>query len=240
MSEARLLRWLDQFSDAALPMAIDVVRAVRYFDSANIRAMTKQLFQIIEAELTDKGLTSAVFIAVGNPGSGSATVIRVLRELVRGKPFRIVTMVDVAELQPGSVDAVVFVDDFSGTGNTLTSWWDTVEPSVRPSNAAVFVGLLVLNERARDQIEQFADVLAVTELGEEANVFSDDSTLFSASQRTELLDYCVRVGCGEKFEKGYGGCGLLVAFKHVCPNNSLPILWCENDKWRSLFNRRAI
>jgi hypothetical protein len=240
MSQARLLRWLDQFSDEAMPLAIEVVKAVRYYGTANIRAMTKQLFQMITAEFASKGLTSAVFVAVGGSGSGSATVIRVLRELVRGTPHKVVTMLDVAQIQPGSLDAIAFIDDFSGTGNTLVSWWETVEPTVRPSNAAIFVGLLILNESARPRIEEFADVLSVTELDENANVFAAGSTLFSEEQRLQLIDYCRRTQCGTEYERGYGSCGLLIAFKHGCPNNSLPILWCDNDKWRSLFNRRGI
>ena len=143
MSEVRLLHWLEQFSDEALPLAVEVIRAVRYYNTTNIRSMTRQLFQIIVDELAVKNMTSAVFVAVGNTGSGSATVVRVLREFVRRTPHKVLTMLEVAQIEPGSVDAVVFIDDFSGTGDTLVSWWDTVEPTVRPSNAAIFIGLLL-------------------------------------------------------------------------------------------------
>lgn len=240
MTEARLLRWLDQFADDDLQLAVDVIKAVRYFDTANIRAMTKQLYRMIVAELADRGFNSAVFVAVGGSGSGSATVVRALRELVRRTPHRVVTMLDVADFGPGDVDAIVFLDDFSGTGDTLVQWWETVEPIVRPNNAAVFVGLLVLNEPARARIEEFADVVSVTELGPEANVLAEESNTFSEQQKQQLLKYCHDTGCSPRFERGYGACGLLVAFKHGCPNNSLPLLWHDDGSWRALFNRRAI
>lgn len=240
MTEARLLRWLDQFADEDLGLAIEVVKAVRYFDTANIRSMTKKLYRMITAELADRGFTSAVFVAAGGSGSGSATVVRALRELVRGTPYRIATMLEVASIVPGGVDAIVFVDDFSGTGDTLVEWWANVEPIVRPNNAAVFVGLLVLNERARPRLEEFADVLSVTELGPEANVLGNDSNVFSKEQQERLLKYCRSTGCSRRYERGYGACGLLVALKHGCPNDSLPILWHDGDVWRPLFNRRAI
>src|SRR6266508_3580143 len=140
-------------------------------------------------------------------------------------------MLEVAQIQVGTVDAVVFIDDFSGTGDTLVSWWDTVEPIVRPSNAAVFIGLLILRGAARPRLERFADVLAVTELDESANVLSDAAGMFSEEQREQLMEYCRQTRCGPRFERGYGDCGLLVVLKHGCPNNSLPILWCNNDEW---------
>src|SRR5687767_14373923 len=108
MSQAKLLRWLDQFEDDDLPLAIEVLRAVQYYNSANIRAMTKRLCEIVLAELSDRNLPTAFFVAVGRTGAGSATVIRVLRELIRGTPHKVATMLEVAQLQPNDVDAIVF------------------------------------------------------------------------------------------------------------------------------------
>lgn len=240
IKEARVLRWLEQFADDDLALAIDLIGAVRYFGAANIRAMTKQLFRMAIDELAERGYGSAVFVAAGRSGSGAAPVVRVLHELVRRTPHRIVDMLHVARIAPGDVDAIVFLDDFSGTGDTLVDWWENVEPIVRPSNAAIFVGLLILNERARSRIEEFADVLCVTELGPEANVLSVESTTFSDAQKQQLLKYCRDTKCGPRYEQGYGACGLVVALKHGCPNNSLPILWHESEAWHALFTRRAI
>ncbi len=240
MNAGRILRWLSQFADEDLPLAIEVLEAIRYLASSNIRAMTKQLFKMIEAELRDRELATAVFVAVGSTASGSAIVVRVLRDLTRGTPHKVLSMLEVSDLSPGEVDAIVFVDDFAGTGRTLATWWENVESIVRPSNAAVFVGVLILNEPARELVEAFAAVLAVTELGIEANVLAKESTLFSDAKKGTLLKYCQVTRCGPRFEKGFGECGLLVGLKHSCPNNSLPILWFDGPSWRPLFNRRAI
>jgi len=240
MVEARIVRWLAQFPDEDVPLAIDVIRAVRYVNASNLRAMTRQLFQIVSEELEARGYDRAAFVAVGDAGSGSGTVARVLRELTRNSNYRMASMIQVAQLPSGEVDAIVFVDDFSGTGRTLEKWWENVEPIVRPTNAAIFVGLLIINDRARQCIEGFADVLAVEELAPTADVFAPESIVFSDDDKARLLKNCRRTACGPKYERGFGECGLLLAFKHGCPNNSLPILWYRGDKWRPLFNRRAI
>ena len=240
MTAGRVVRWLEQFDDADLPLAIQIIRAVHYFNGINIRTMTKQLFDISVDELNRRRLNRAAFVAVGSLGAGSGTVARVLRDAVRRTNHRMLSMLDVAKLQPRAVDAIIFIDDFSGTGETLEKWWETVEPIVRPTNAEVLVGLLVLNERAYERIRAFASVLAVEELGANANILAQASSTFSEEEKPRVLEYCKRTGCGERYEAGYGKCGLLIAFKHGCPNNSLPILWFHDRNWRSLFNRRAI
>jgi hypothetical protein len=239
MSRARVVRWLEQFPDRDLPLAVEVIREIKYFNGLNIRTMTRHLFAIINDEMVRLELEKGAFIAVGSLGAGSGHVARVLRDLVRATRHRMLSMLDLSKLKPGEVDAIIFVDDFSGTGQTLEKWWEIVEPLVRPKNAIVFVGLLVLNERARERIESFANILAVEEVEGTANIFAPENRQFSEDQRIKLLEHCRRTGCGPKYERGFGDCGLLLAFKHFCPNNSLPILWCQVN-WRPLFKRRAI
>jgi hypothetical protein len=203
--------------------------------------MTKQLHQIATEELAGQGYHRLVFVPVGGPGAGSNTVARVLRDLVRRTAHKVLSMVDLLNVQAGAADAIIFLDDFSGTGLTLETWWENVEPLVRPTGAAVFVGLLVLNERARQRIERFAGVLAVDELDSTDNVFAGENTRFTNDDKARILENCRRTGCAPDFERGFGQCGLLLAFKHGCPNNSLPVLWYgAGARWSPLFNRRAI
>ena len=151
-------------------------------------------------------------------------------------------MTDLEKLSPDEVAVIVFVDDFSGTGDQLVVWWETVEQLVLPKKADVVVALLVMNGRARERIEQFAKlVISIDELGEEANVLSDENKQFDSKEKDSLLRYCEKTGCDPSYLKGRGECGLLLAFRHGCPNNSLPLLWHEKaNKWQALFQRHAI
>lgn len=241
MSPGRIVKWLDQFEgDDDVALAVEVIQAAYYLNGTNIRTMTQQLYGLTVSELARRGLGRAAFIAVGSLGAGSGTVARVLRDAIRGTVHSLVSMLELAALSPGDFDAVVFIDDFSGTGDTLEKWWENVETLVRPINAEVFVGLLVLNGAASARIRSFAEIVAVEELDESKNVLSAESPKFSSAQKKILLKYCRKTGCGKKVEAGYGSCALLLAFKHGCPNNSLPILWMKSETWRPLFNRHAI
>ena len=76
-------------------------------------------------------------------------------------------------------------------------------------------------------------------LDETANVLTDSCTAFEGEEKEQLLAACVETGVGQGFVKGWGDCGLLLAYGHGCPNNSLPILWYESTNWESLFRRHA-
>jgi len=240
MTPGRVVRWLAQFEDADLPLAAHVLRSVLYINATNIRAMTRQLFEMAIAEFALRGIARAAFVAVGSLGAGSGTVARVLRDAIQGTNHRLLSMLELSRAAPGEYDAIVFIDDFSGTGETLEDWWTDVESIVRPVSTQVFVGLLVLNEMARSRIEVFADILAVEELDVTYNTLGAQGAAFTDDQKLRVREYCLRTGVALEYQTGYGDCALLIAFKHGCPDNSLPILWEKSDDWRALFNRRAI
>jgi hypothetical protein len=241
MSRGRVLAWLGQFEDVDLQVATAVLSQVHYYNAANIRAMSRQLVAMVGEEYAQVPRQEIVFVPVGEPGSSAGIIARAIREVSGGERPRVVHMADIERLDPASVSVVVLIDDFSGTGQQLFEWWETVEPVIRPKEAEVVVALLVMNERARQEIERFADkTVAVVELDGQANVLSEESGIFSGEGKATILKYCHRTGARAEYVRGRGDCGLLVAFRHGCPNNSLPILWHQSKKWQALFRRSAL
>jgi|GEM_PF-3255197 len=243
MTLARLIRWFDQFNLHDQPMAGKILEVIDYFAIPRIRGMSKQLVDLVLAELSGAREDALYFIPVGGVYESSRVIARAIRDIQRRTRARwqICSMADVERLEPNEVDALIFVDDFSGTGNSLSTWWSEVEPLVLPKDAKIIVALLVLNDPARSAILQFADdVICIQELDDTHNAFSTSCCHFNDSDRNLLLKYCVRTGASRKYVKGYGDCGLLIAFKHGCPNNSLPLLWWESGTWESLFLRYGL
>jgi len=245
VSHGQILRWIAQFSDQHLDLASKVLFRIRYYNASQIRVMTRELVRSVLETLDDIDRKKIYFVPVGAPGSSSNIIARVLRDLGKmgsTRGIKMAMMTDLEKLKPDEVSAIVFVDDFSGTGDQLRVWWETVEQLVLPKKADVVVGLLVMNGRARGRIEQFAKLaISIDELGEEANVLSNSSRHFDQKEKELLLQYCRKTACDDEYLKGRGECGLLVAFKHGCPNNSLPILWHEkHNKLHALFLRHAI
>jgi len=229
-----------QFDDNDLPLALKILQEIKYYSIENIRAMVHRLVGLMYHHFRPIRQNRILFVPIGQPYEGSSVIARALRDELRSEN-RIRYMADLERLTPGTFDALVFVDDFSGTGKTLESWWDNVESIVLPRNVPFAIALLVLNYRARPLIEQFANVLCVDELDETCNAISQESDIFTAIEKVRLCHYCRRTSCSEKYLLGYGECGLLVAFKHQCPNDSLPILWYTRENhWEGLFRRSGL
>ncbi len=241
VTPAAVQRWLTQFGNDDTSIAMKVLREIRYYSAQDIRTMLRQLVERVYQHLTDVRQNRVIFIPAGKPYSGAVVLARALRDTPHVQRSQIKTVAELLSIPDGEVDAVVFVEDFSGTGETLTSWWANIEPAVLPKVSNVVFGVLVLNFRARERLREFSPtVVSVQELTEESNVLSDACNAFLADEKISLRRYCEKTRCSPEYRLGYGDCGLLVAFKHFCPNNSLPILWHNKNNWHNLFRRTAI
>ncbi len=238
----KVIRWLDQFSAVSLPLAAKVLGAIRYYSRSNIQVLSRELVQLVYEAHSSVSKRQIFFVPIEvKAGSGSQMVARCIRGIRAVPPGQVVNMLDFSAIDAARIRVVVFFDDFSGTGDTITGWWDNVEPLVLPKGADLVLGLLVINEKARLKLEAGFEILSVDDLGPEANIFHAGTNAFSRSEKVTLKRYCKKTGCSSRYVRGYGDCGLLVAFKHGCPNNSLPILWHTSDlRWEGLFERRSI
>lgn len=77
-------------------------------------------------------------------------------------------------------------------------------------------------------------------MDESNRAFSEDNYLFKSSgERLKANDLAFKFG--ERLEKnhplGYSNSQSLVVFERSCPNNTLPIIWKEKNKWVPLFRR---
>jgi hypothetical protein len=244
MTLPRILRWFDQFDKSDQHLAAKVLGAIDYYPSSRIRGMTRELVRLVLGQLDHCREDHIYFVPVGGVYESSRVIARALRDERReqASSWSICSMSDVEALDSSDVDAILFVDDFSGTADSLVTWWEEVEPLVLPKQAIVGISLLVLNHLARSPILEFADILlAVNELDLTYDALSEHSRYFAREEDRNLLhSYCEKTGASPDYIHGYGECGLLLAFKHGCPNNSLPILWWNSDHWDPLFQRYGI
>lgn len=237
----RVLRWLDQFGEKDTPLAIKVLQNVRYFSTSNLFAMSNQLVDMVSTAFPHNKFSGIFYVPVGGAGSGAQLVARHLKNNPNVPNSNIVDLLSLhRESKRRKVEVSVFLEDFSGTGNTIREWWNTNAPIILPIGCIVVLGVLVLNSAARSVLEEELRTVAVQELSEKDNVLSALSDYFEQREKEELLAYCSRTSCSAKYLRGYGDCGLLVAFQHGCPNDSLPILWHESETWEFLFKRRAV
>jgi hypothetical protein len=101
----------------------------------------------------------------------------------------------------------------------------------------VYLILVAASKAARQKISKETSISPIPahELRESDGVFSDQCRHFTTAGKERLLHYG-RVASSFR-PKGFGNCGFVVVFQHRPPNNSLPILWADNEKWSGLFPR---
>jgi len=147
-----------------------------------------------------------------------------------------ISAAEIPGLQLQDADTLVFVDDFSGTGSQVVEFWPATQELIA-SEAKTFLILAATTADAKSRIERETSLKVYTNkiLGNNRNVFGENSQLFDARARTKLLRYCTLAD--KKAPKGFGECGLLFAFSHTTPNNSLPILHASKRTWRGLLPR---
>jgi len=241
ITRAKIIRWLSQFSPRSRPLAAKVLTSLTYYADNNVRTMAQRLVDATYHEYAAVAKNQICFVPIGSAGSGAQQIARHLRSMRHVPRGCVIDLLELDRRAPTEVQVVVAFDDFSGTGQTIKEWWDLNESIIRPKASEIVLGILVLNCIARSPLEEITErIMPVEELPASANVFHNDCIDFTIQEKTSLRRLCVRTKCGPKYVNGWGECGLLVVFKHGCPNNSIPILWHEREgEWEALFKRRV-
>lgn len=149
----------------------------------------------------------------------------------------------------GNVGRVIFLDDFTGTGNEATrylgreleknAWLRTL-----PITLFFLSGFEEAIARIRSEVSGIdITVDAAEKLDDSRRAFSPSNRLFSAeAERREAEEYFRQAALSflpegkEAIALGYGNCQALVAFPWNTPNDTLPIFWAcaESFKGRQL------
>ena len=241
----KMEKWSDQFGQQNQQLVLKILSNIDYYSGPTIRQMVEKLIELVCTHLQLSDRKKILFVPIGEPYEGSAVIARALRGSRGIHPKQIKHQADLANPpKKTTVRAIVLLDVFSGTGNQLLDWWENNETLLLPwahKSIKLILGILAVNEKAVKVLKTIpAAILRASYLGVQYNVLSGRSKAFSASEKKLLKEFCAETNCPSEYLYGKGECGLLVAFKHGCPNNSLPILWCESQQWKRLFLRRAL
>lgn len=150
-----------------------------------------------------------------------------------------------------SINALVFIDDFIGTGNSiienLTPIIYQFKELIREKNILVFIGAVTGFQEAKHKIENFAAendfpviVRLIDPLNNSNKCFDNSSLIYTKPiERDKAKEICYKIGLNLEKQQplGFGNCQATVVFPNTCPNNSLPILWKETKEWKPIFKR---
>lgn len=180
------------------------------------------------------------------PGKSGELIIRLLKQIFP---------IDSNQIQyPGSVtqlnkdERYLIIDDATFTGDQLTAAIQRFQGMMKTSGQTGIV-VSIAHEKAIEKLQQnFPDIPLF--YGEK---MTTQDGLLALSKRwvdeghwtyEDISPYEVYLSIIERKCKfkvkqplGYAGLGLLVAYEHGVPDDSLQFLWDKSEKWTPLFNR---
>jgi hypothetical protein len=158
---------------------------------------------------------------------------------------------DVEKKRQIKISGLVIVDDIAATGNSLSAnlreFIGQNSNVIRERELSIVVISLLATREADAAIREAISELGVDidfrsceTIGEESKAFSPKSDLWSDEDEFARAKTLVS-NLGRQIYRdaplGYGNLGLLVAFSHTVPNNTLPILHGAAAQWKPLLPR---
>ena len=248
--------WLGQFENGDKDLAARVLDAIEFYGQSQIHAAFKQALATLPGWNEDptkrKGRWrfAAMSGSAGESGDAMLYHFRIANGLdarkyndlfvSRSDLFRQPLLPPDDPNKLGMDDVVVLLDDFTGSGKQVCDAWNDPETSFGALLAGVgkvYLIVVAASHKARERIlkETSLILLPAHMLHDGDNVFSDKCRHFSNSERGKILKYGSLAD--SKNPRGFSQGGLLVVFQHRAPNNTIPILHVDHDKWTGLFPR---
>ena len=240
-----LLTWLERFAPADLSVAHKLLDAVIVVSELEIHQGYKDALSNLDgwSKLANERKGRWYFVGVGSAGESGPAMLRMFREangLCNDKwQSYFVTARELPKLALSARDHVVFVDDFAGTGTQMVDYWPLMEELVA-SEAKCYLFLTAVTRQAAEAIaaKTSLDLRAGRKLDASANVFAEEAGLFTAEEKQALDEYG-KIAWRDH-PRGFGECGLTLILSHKTPNNTLPILHANHDRWLGPFPRNLI
>lgn len=243
--DRKLSEWLAQFAPDDLPLAHRILDAVIIVSEREIQQGYRDALDSLEGWSKQENQRQGrwYFVGAGGAGESGPAMLRLFREANNmtqqryGDFFKEIR--ELPSLRLTAYDKIVLIDDFAGTGDQLTDYWPLFEELIA-SEAKCILVLTAATTRAKSKIESQTEfeLLASTLLGDEYNLWSEECGKFTR----EELEILERYGqqAWRSNPKGFGDCGLTFILSHKTPNNTIPILHANHDRWTSPFPRNLL
>ena len=252
--------WLDQFELAEQPLMFKLLKHLKFFgptlcyeETRCLQASILEVLNLADADL-DKGPAEIVLCALdNNPAKSSYTLSRIFHQANQMPRKSVVLGANLEKelTQRKGLKALVLVDDLLGSGETSIKQLKFLNEKhgekLHSSGVTVVIGAICASTEAIQKVEEaikstkFSVRLVANHRLEKC--FSEESGIFeSAEEMQQAKNAATRVGklLSSGHPLGHSDSQLLVVFHDNCPNNTLPILWCEREadpEWHALFER---
>ena len=240
--EEDIVRWLENFESDHRTMALQLLGGLRVYTTHRLKEWAGTLHRFLLLDIEGQAEQTR-YVGLGAYSESSCLVAYYYRS-VNKIPLEFFINPDQAHdgsfLAANGVRALVFLDDFIGSGNQAVKFWKSLveswgDDANRPK---LLYSAFVACREGKAKVEENTgfEVHVVRECDK---AFGKASTVFPDEKREEARRTFERYGklLFPKHPLGYGDGQALVVFDHNTPNNTLPVIWSDAEGWFPLFER---
>jgi hypothetical protein len=240
VSDDVILEWLGQFEPEEQDIIERLLASFRFYGFDTINSHLRQLHTQI-LTVTGVPATSIWYVPVGYVAKSGSVIAYFYKTQNDIPQERFILASDLATVRATNSTAIVFLDDYIGSGHQARQVWDailSINPRIADKCPIVFGALM----GTRAGIEHLSrttgfKVCVVDHITEADLPLSASSRVFPAEPdrsraRAILEKYGARLY--PQAPLGYENSQGLLGFIYSTPNNTLPIFWSTEGGWKPL------
>lgn len=235
-----VIRWLFNFDDEDVELAVQLLEHVVFLRDDDVKGRLYEQVMKLPKDRTKH------IVPLGKPGKSGAAISYWIHGLMKRNDLQSMNFHSSVEAfisYRNSVawetlnDVVVYVDDFIGSGGSVVEALSLDKKRVRPEvlsdaySGRLYVVAAIVMDNGYSKITK--DISGAVILGDShCKGFDPHKKIFGSYFKTKA----VRKMCYKYGEQLYKGCPLgykntqsLVLMQHSSPNNTVPVLWSDNQ-----------
>lgn len=248
----KIVNWLENFDSSDWKKALIVLNSFEYYTTKDIIKEFDAYLNLIYNDITNTNKVYA--IPVGKTGKSGLAMIYYLKKTNSFVDNKLKILGEDYFSKIKDNDNIILVDDFSGSGETISSFYNSIKDKL-PKNHNVFVLTVAFLTKAKIHLEN----IGIQIYGNLRNpVFSSRGSVFGYAPKMKAIrEFCFKYGnliySEEDYKNkkiklhplGFANSQALIGFEHAIPNNTLSIMWSDKKRldkdevWKPIFPRRT-
>lgn len=237
--------WLNQFqNNRDKAIAISIFEKIQYYDASTVMDLCR-LSYIQWAIKNKTTYESVMFIPLGSAGKSGQMIGYLFRTANNIPVSHMCSELDAESRDLTKVTHIIFLDDFSGTGDQflknkcVQTMLANISKMKLNTPKLTFISLVITKD-AKEKIETATQIEVISQQIRWKSRYSEDEL--------ELIERYGRglfINKGKDLLWGWGSIAESIVFYHNVPNNTLPIIWSSEyspvtkKKWIPLFPRTS-
>lgn len=240
----KLINWLENFDKNEVDFAIDLLSVYEYIPFNEFMFRLNDLLEEILLTIPDG--EKIIIYPYGKVGKSGTLVTYPLKNTNAFKEREkdiLLTHDFINVKEPKTFNHIIFLDDFIGSGKSFYKIYsepNSVQQWIKDNSIknVYLLSSIIMADGKKYLLDRFSNIIIKSET---RNKIFDNKlsplSIFGSIEKMKEIAVKYGVKLHKRTPLGYDGSQSLVSYFHCTPNNTLPIIWSEKEKWNPLFPR---